>query len=81
VVQLYLRDLVSSVTTPAMSLRGFQRVSLKPGEKKVVQLMLNADDLSLWNRQMKRVVEPGEFRIMLGSSSKDIRMEKILTVR
>ena len=81
VVQLYLRDVVSSVTTPAMSLRGFQRVSLQPGEKKVVQLTLDADDLSLWNRQMKQVVEPGEFKIMLGSSSKDIRIEKILTVK
>ncbi len=81
VVQLYLRDVVSSVTTPAMSLRGFQRVSLKSGEKKVVQLTLDADDLSLWNRQMKRVVEPGEFKIMLGSSSNDIRIEKMLTVK
>jgi beta-glucosidase len=81
VVQLYLRDVVSSVTTPALSLRGFQRVNLKPGEKKTVQLTLTPDDLSLWNRQMKKVVEPGEFKIMLGSSSAAIRIEKILTVK
>jgi beta-glucosidase len=81
VVQLYIRDVVSSVTTPALSLRGFQRVHLEPGEKKTVQLALTPDDLSLWNRQMKRVVEPGEFRIMLGSSSTAIRIEKILTVK
>ena len=81
VVQLYIRDLVSSVTTPFKSLRGFQRVSLQPGETRVVRFTLDPDALSLWNRQMKRVVEPGEFNIMLGSSSADIRMEKMLTVK
>lgn len=81
VVQLYLRDLVSSVTTPVMSLRGFQRVHLEAGGQQVVKFILTPDDLSLWNRQMKRVVEPGEFKIMLGSSSADIRMEKVLTVK
>jgi len=81
VVQLYIQDKVGSVTTPAKSLRGFSRVSLKPGEEKEIQLALTNDDLSLWNREMKRVVEPGEFKIMVGSASNDIRQEGILTVK
>ena len=81
VAQLYVRDIVGSVTTPVMSLRGFQRVSLRPGEKQTVQFKVNREALSLWNRQMKQVVEPGEFKIMIGSSSKDIRKEGMLTVK
>ncbi|MCW3120082.1 MAG: beta-glucosidase, partial [Chitinophagaceae bacterium] len=80
VAQLYVRDVVSSVTTPVMSLRGFSRVSLKPGEQKVVQFKLDHDAFSLWNRDMKQVVEPGGFKIMVGSSSKDIRKEGTLTI-
>jgi beta-glucosidase len=81
VAQLYVRDIVGSVTTPVMSLRGFQRVSLRPGEKQTVQFKVNREALSLWNREMKHIVEPGEFNIMIGSSSKDIRKEGILTVK
>jgi len=81
VVQLYIRDVIGSVTTPEKSLRGFSRVALKPGEEKEVQFTLNSEDLSLWNREMKRVVEPGEFKIMVGSASNDIRQEGVLTVK
>jgi len=74
IVQLYTRDLVSSVTTYEKNLRGFQRVSLKPGETKSITFTLTPDDLSLWNRSMKFVVEPGMFRVMVGAASEDIRL-------
>jgi beta-glucosidase len=75
IVQLYTRDLVSTVTTYEKNLRGFQRVSLKPGEIKTLMFNLAPADLSLWNRDMKFVVEPGMFRVMIGSSSEDIRLQ------
>jgi beta-glucosidase len=75
IVQLYTRDLVSSVTTYEKNLRGFQRVSLKPGETKSISFVLTPADLSLWDREMKFVVEPGMFRVMFGSSSEDIRLQ------
>ena len=74
IVQLYTRDLVSSVTTYEKNLRGFARVSLKPDETKAVSFVLTPHDLSLWDRNMKFVVEPGRFRIMVGASSEDIRL-------
>ena len=74
IVQLYTRDLVSSVTTYEKNLRGFARVSLKPAEAKTVTFTLTPADLSLWDRNMKFVVEPGMFRVMVGSSSEDIRL-------
>jgi beta-glucosidase len=80
VVQLYIRDVLSSVTTPVMSLKGFSRVTLKPGESKTVNVKVGPEQLSLWNREMKRVVEPGEFKIMVGSSSADIRQQGSLWV-
>ena len=75
IVQLYTRDLVSSVTTYEKNLRGFQRVSLKPGETKSITFTLTPEDLSLWNRSMKFVVEPGMFRVMVGAASEDIRLQ------
>jgi beta-glucosidase len=74
IVQLYTRDLVSSVTTYEKNLRGFARVSLKPGEVRTVTFTLQPSDLSLWDRNMKFVVEPGMFRVMIGASSEDIRL-------
>jgi beta-glucosidase len=74
VVQLYTRDLVSSVTTYEKNLRGFERVHLTPGESKNVTFTLTPDDLALWDRNMRFVVEPGMFRVMIGSSSEDIRL-------
>lgn len=71
VVQLYIRDLVSSVTTPVMQLRDFERVELKKGETKTVTMELSMDDLSLWNVEMKKVTEPGEFKVMVGGNSKE----------
>ncbi len=71
VVQLYIRDLVSSVTTPVMQLRDFERVELKKGETKTVTMELSMDDLSLWNVEMKKVTEPGKFKVMVGGNSKE----------
>ncbi|HUO01145.1 MAG TPA: glycoside hydrolase family 3 N-terminal domain-containing protein [Rhizomicrobium sp.] len=69
VVQLYIRDEVSSVTRPIKELKGFQRVSLRPGEQKTVTFTLGPEALGFWNEQMKRVVEPGAFDIMAGDNS------------
>src|SRR5207302_7457334 len=69
VVQLYVHDVVSSVARPTKELRGFERVTLNPGEKKTVQFVLGPEELSLINREMKRVVEPGTFEVMVGTSS------------
>jgi beta-glucosidase len=74
VVQLYTRDVVSSVTTYEKNLRGFERVHLKPGETKTVNFTLTPDDLALWDRNMHFVVEPGKFKVMIGSGSEDIRL-------
>ena len=69
VVQLYLRDQVSSVTRPVKELRGFERVTLKPGESKRITFTLGPEELSLIDRRMRRVVEPGRFDVMVGASS------------
>ena len=74
VVQLYTRDEVSSVTTYVKNLRGFERVHLTPGEKRKVKFTISPDDLKLWNREMKWIVEPGKFKVMIGSSSDDIKL-------
>lgn len=74
VVQVYIQDLVSSVTTYEKVLRGFQRVHLKPGEIKTLTFTLAPEDLALWDRSMRFVVEPGMFKVMVGSSSEDIRL-------
>ncbi|HLZ87389.1 MAG TPA: glycoside hydrolase family 3 C-terminal domain-containing protein, partial [Puia sp.] len=81
ITQLYIRDLVSSVTTPAIALKGFARTSLAPGESKTLHFRLGPDQLALWNTEMKRVVEPGEFKIMIGASSTDIRLTASLWVK
>jgi beta-glucosidase len=73
VVQLYIHDVVSSVTRPVKELKGFRRVSLAPGASTSVQFTLGPDALALWNQQMKRVVEPGEFTILAGPSSVDLK--------
>ena len=81
VAQLYIRDELASVARPVMQLAGFQRVNLTPGETKSVTISLSTDQLKLLDRDMHWVVEPGTFRIMVGASSKDIRLRGFLTVR
>jgi beta-glucosidase len=75
IVQLYVRDKVGSVTTPVMALKGFSRLYLKPGEQKRVEMVLQPEHFSLIDREMKRVTEPGDFDLMVGSSSADIRLK------
>jgi beta-glucosidase len=75
IVQLYLRDEVSSVTTWEQILRGFDRIHLKPGESKTITFTIIPEYLELVNAEMKRVVEPGAFKVMVGASSTDIRLQ------
>lgn len=72
VVQLYIRKEVSSVTRPVKELRGFRRISLGPGETQTVNFTLGPDELSYLDREMRRVVEPGTFRVMVGGNSSDL---------
>ena len=76
VVQLYINDVYSSVTTPFKTLKGFERVLIKKGETKKVTFNLTADELAIWNREMKKVVEPGEFEIMVGGNSQNLLKTK-----
>jgi len=73
VVQLYIRDLVSSTTRPVKELKGFQRISLQPGERQSVALEITPDRLAFWNIDKQFVVEPGEFLIMVGPNSVELQ--------
>lgn len=75
VVQLYVHDLYSSVTTYTKMLRGFERIRLQPGEEKEVEFVLNSQDLGLWDIHDQFVVEPGEFEVFVGASSQDIKLQ------
>jgi beta-glucosidase len=82
VVQLYIRDLFASVSRPVKELRGFKKINLEPGDSQKVTFTLTPEDLSFYNQEMKKVVEPGEFEIMVGSSSSDQDLKKsTLTVQ
>ena len=72
VVQIYIRDVAGSVTRPVKELKGFQRVTLRPGEKKQLEFPLTAKHFGFWNRQMRYALEPGEFKIMVGSNSEEL---------
>ncbi len=80
VVQLYVHDVVASITRPVKELRGFSRIHLEAGEAKRVDFKLGPADLGLWNLDMKHMVEPGQFDIMVGASSADIRQRATLEV-
>src|ERR1051325_7871517 len=71
VVQLYIRDVAASVTRPIKELKGFQRVTLQPGQKRRLEFALTPELLGFYNREMRFVVEPGEFQVMVGTSSAD----------
>jgi beta-glucosidase len=81
VVQLYVKDVLSSVTTYESQLRGFERIRLLPGEKKTVKFMLQPNDLALLDQNMNWTVEPGQFVIMIGSSSEEIRLKKTISIK
>ena len=81
VVQLYIRDQLSSVARPVMELKGFQRIHLHAGESKEVSFIITPEMLLMLDINLKEVVEPGDFRIMVGSSSRDIKLKETLTVK
>jgi beta-glucosidase len=69
VVQMYIRDLVGSVTRPVKELKGFKRVRLEPGQREVVEFQLHSDELAFYGRDMKLKTEPGSFHVWIGGSS------------
>ena len=69
---------MSSVTRPVKELKGFQKISLQPGETKTVSLEIAPDSLAFYDLKMKYVVEPGEFEIMVGNSSRDCDLQKVI---
>jgi beta-glucosidase len=81
VVQLYLRDRISSVVTPVKQLRGFRKVFLKPGEKTTVSFELTPKDLQLLDKNLEWKVEPGDFDVMVGSGSEDIRLKGSFNIK
>jgi beta-glucosidase len=81
VVQLYVHDVLASVARPVMQLEGFERVRLAPGEEKELTFTLSREQLQMLDRDLRWVVEPGAFRVMVGSSSKDIRLRGELLVK
>lgn len=81
VTQLYIKDLVSSVTTYDSELRGFERVTLQPGEKKKMRFILHSEALALLDKNMNWTVEPGQFKVMIGNSSVDIKLSKVFTIQ
>ena len=80
VVQLYVRDLLASLVRPVRELKGFQRLALEPGEKKRVSFRLPTDLLGFTVAGTTRVVEPGEYELMIGRSSADIRFRQVVAV-
>ncbi|MDE3174035.1 MAG: glycoside hydrolase family 3 C-terminal domain-containing protein [Gemmatimonadota bacterium] len=81
VAQLYIHDVLATVGRPVMQLEGFRRLHLEPGQSADVEFHLGPDELHLVNQQNRWVVEPGQFRVMIGASSRDIRLRGFLTVR
>lgn len=80
VVQLYVQDVLSSIVVPNRVLKGFSKVLIKAGQTATVELPINIQDVGLWNINMKYVVEPGKFNVLVGSSSADIRAQTSFTV-
>ena len=78
VVQMYIRDCVSSVTRPVKELKGFQKLTLQPGETRTVTLPITPDHLAFYDVNLKYVVEPGDFEILVGNSSRDADLQKVM---
>lgn len=81
VVQVYINDKISSVTTPIKVLKEFKKVEISPSELVTVDFSIPIEELGLWDKEMNYVVEPGEFEIMVGSSSNDIRLRETFTIK
>ena len=80
VVQVYIHDKVSSVTTPVKVLKGFKKVQINPNETVILSFSIPCKELGLWDKYMNFVVEPGEFELMIGASSEDIRLNDTITI-
>ena len=80
VVQLYIHDMLASLARPVMELKGFQRIHLKPGESKEVSFQITPAMLRMLNEKLESVIEPGDFRLMIGASSRDLRLKTTLRV-
>jgi beta-glucosidase len=80
VVQLYIRDMLATVSRPVMELKGFQRIHLLPGEEKELVFNITPSMLAILDENLHSLVEPGDFRIMIGASSRDIRLKQTLSV-
>jgi beta-glucosidase len=72
-VQFYIRDMVGSIARPVQELKGFERISLKPGESRTVTFTINADLLKFYNKDLEYVCEPGQFEAMIGPNSRDVQ--------
>ena len=81
VVQLYIQDVIATVSTSVMELRGFEKIHLNPGDKKEVNFNIGPEHLALYNRHLDRVVEPGEFKVKVGASSDDVRLEGSIWIK
>jgi beta-glucosidase len=81
VVQLYVRDVLASLARPVMELKGFERISLAPGEEREVTFALPVAAMRMLDERMRWVIEPGDFRVMVGASSKDIRLRGAFRVQ
>jgi beta-glucosidase len=75
VVQLYIQDLVASVVRPLKELKGFQKIALNPGESKTIHFTIDRDMLSFYNEDLQWTTEPGDFKLMIGTASDDIKLQ------
>ncbi len=73
IVQLYIRDMVGSISRPMKELKGFQKIDLKAGESKLVEFKINTNDLRFYNSNLQQVVEPGDFKLFIGGNSRDVK--------
>ena len=73
VVQLYIRDMVGSIARPVQELKGFERITLKPGESRLVTFTIDAELLKFYNKDLNYVCEPGDFEVMVGPNSRDVQ--------
>jgi len=80
IVQLYIHDQIASVARPVKELKRFKRITLKPGERRTITFTLEPKDLAFLDRDMRRVVEPGAFEALVGSSSEDIRLKGVFRI-
>ena len=81
VIQVYINDKVSSVTTPVKVLKEFKKVEINPNEIVTINFSIPINELGLWDKDMNYVVEPGAFEIMIGSSAEDIRLSKTISIK